>query len=185
MHDLEENAVNPGLPNEGTDGSTVAGQGAVVGDRVVGDGIDGGGVVAESGAFIENVGVTAEGSSLTRAMDALSLTQALLDFEMANTRVLDLTARLVESNARVIKLQTAIDETAEKRTALETGFAAERNNLIAQVQQRQTELHEQQTAVAVAQQHAVEARAELAATHASKTFRVARAIKRLTGLVSK
>ena len=48
-------------------------------------------------------------------MDALSLSQALLDFEMANARVLDLTARLVEANGRVLGLQSEAD--AARRTA--------------------------------------------------------------------
>lgn len=46
-----------------------------------------------------------EVDELTRRLDRLNLTQALLDFEVANARVLDLTARLVESNKRVIALQ--------------------------------------------------------------------------------
>ena len=37
-----------------------------------------------------------EDSSLVEEMDQLSLEQALLDFEVANARVLDLTQRLVE-----------------------------------------------------------------------------------------
>jgi chromosome segregation ATPase len=40
-------------------------------------------------------------AELKTEIDALSLTQALVDFELANARVLDLTARLVEANERV------------------------------------------------------------------------------------
>ena len=47
--------------------------------------------------------------ALTRRLDRLNLTQALLDFEIANARVLDLTARLVDSNKRVLTLQAEAD----------------------------------------------------------------------------
>jgi hypothetical protein len=127
----------------------------------------------------------AERGALTHEMDALSLTQALLDFEMANARVLDLTARLVEANARVIKLQTTVDETSVHRAALEAEFAAQRNELTAELNGLRIELDQQRAAVSSAQQQTALAQAELAATHASKTFRVARAIKRLTGRTSK
>lgn len=49
-------------------------------------------------------------ADLSRRMDALSLAQALLDFELANARVLDLTARLVEANSRVVKIQGQLDD---------------------------------------------------------------------------
>lgn len=60
------------------------------------------------------VAVVSDADDLRRQMDALSLTQALLDFEMANARVLDLTARLVEANGRVLGLQAEAD--AARRT---------------------------------------------------------------------
>ena len=60
------------------------------------------------------VAVAPDGDDLRRQMDELSLTQALLDFEMANARVLDLTARLVEANGRVLGLQAEAD--AARRT---------------------------------------------------------------------
>jgi TRAP-type mannitol/chloroaromatic compound transport system substrate-binding protein len=41
---------------------------------------------------------------LSAQMDAINLEQALIDVEVANARVLDLTARLVESSARVSQL---------------------------------------------------------------------------------
>lgn len=49
------------------------------------------------------------GDEVARRLDRLNLTQALLDFEVANARVLDLTARLVESNKRVVGLQAEAD----------------------------------------------------------------------------
>lgn len=46
---------------------------------------------------------------LSAQMDRLSLEQALLDVEVANARVLDLTARLVESNQRISSLVGDVD----------------------------------------------------------------------------
>jgi predicted nucleic acid-binding Zn-ribbon protein len=43
-------------------------------------------------------------------MDELSLTQALLDFEIANARVIDLTQRLIEANDTVAELQAQVDD---------------------------------------------------------------------------
>ena len=65
-------------------------------------------------ASIAPIPVASDGDDLRRQMDELSLTQALLDFEMANARVLDLTARLVEANSRVLGLQAEAD--AARRT---------------------------------------------------------------------
>ena len=56
-------------------------------------------------------------AELTRRLDRLNLTQALLDFELANARVLDLTARLVESNKRVLTLQHDADAAHHELTA--------------------------------------------------------------------
>ena len=61
--------------------------------------------------------LTIDTDELTRRLDRLNLTQALLDFEVANARVLDLTARLVESNKRVLTLQA---ENEGHRQGLET-----------------------------------------------------------------
>jgi hypothetical protein len=58
----------------------------------------------------------AEGSdtSLESQLDSLSLEQALIDFERANARVIDLTQRLLEASDEVIelkeKLRVALDE---------------------------------------------------------------------------
>ena len=46
---------------------------------------------------------------IKRQIDALSLEQALIDFEVANARVLDLTGRLVSTSKRVVDLQTDAD----------------------------------------------------------------------------
>jgi hypothetical protein len=46
-----------------------------------------------------------EGQELERELDRLSLEQALRDFEIANTRVRDLTQRLVEQSREVLALR--------------------------------------------------------------------------------
>ena len=63
----------------------------------------------------ETIGVAADGppppdgDEVRRAIDRVSLAQALLDFEVANARVLDLTARLVEANTRVRQVHTDVE----------------------------------------------------------------------------
>jgi len=49
------------------------------------------------------------GGALDREMDRLSLEQALRDFEIANSRVIDLTQRLITSNDRAYELQRELD----------------------------------------------------------------------------
>ena len=46
---------------------------------------------------------------ITSTMDALSLEQALLDAELANARVIDLTRRLLEAHAEVERLRSQLD----------------------------------------------------------------------------
>ena len=74
---------------------------------------------------------------LTRRLDRINLTQALLDFEIANARVLDLTSRVVDSNKRVLKLQAEADAS---RLALEGARAdiAELLRRIGEVEQSTT-----------------------------------------------
>lgn len=64
-------------------------------------------------------------------MDALSLSQALLDFEMANARVLDLTARLVEANGRVLGLQSEADAARRAADDVRASLAARDAELVA------------------------------------------------------
>lgn len=59
----------------------------------------------------------ATGVELVRQIDALSLSQALVDFEMANARVLDLTARLVEANERVVRFGRQAADASEAARA--------------------------------------------------------------------
>jgi hypothetical protein len=49
------------------------------------------------------------GGALRAEFDHLSLQQALVDFEVANARVLDLTRRLMESQAEVSELRVELD----------------------------------------------------------------------------
>ena len=48
-------------------------------------------------------------TSLTEDLDRLSLEQALLDFEVANARVLDLTTRLIEQASVNASLRTEME----------------------------------------------------------------------------
>ncbi len=117
-----------------------------------------------------------EVDSLGREIDALSLRQALLDFEMANARVLDLTARLVEANARVVKLQAELDSFTAVASASSLIVTAEldamRGQLLAATE-----------SCAHAEVVASAARSELAAVHASRSFRVARRLSQLMARV--
>lgn len=65
---------------------------------------------------------------ITAAMDALSLEQALLDTELANARVIDLTRRLLEAHAEVERLRGQIDGIERHELQLVT---AERDELAA------------------------------------------------------
>lgn len=65
---------------------------------------------------------------ITAAMDALSLEQALLDTELANARVIDLTRRLLEAHAEVERLRGQIDGIERNELQL---VKAERDELAA------------------------------------------------------
>jgi len=69
-------------------------------------------------------------TDLDRELDAISLNQALVDFEVANERVIDLTRRLMESyeevralRARVGELEAQHVELVQRQAAME-GSAA-------------------------------------------------------------
>jgi chromosome segregation ATPase len=136
------------------------------------------------------------GGELERQIDALSLNQALLDFELANARVLDLTARLVEANSRVMRHQsetdalraeldgfqsrldaaedtakTAVTTSAQTTEAAQAETAAARSEVLAA--QAERDAAKAQTAIVAA---------ELAATHNSRTFRAAGKLKALPGV---
>ncbi len=89
-------------------------------------------------ALVEEVSaLRIDSEELTRRLDRLNLTQALLDFELANARVLDLTARLVESNKRVLTLQGDADAAQGELTAARLGLDGARLD-IAELQRRIT-----------------------------------------------
>jgi hypothetical protein len=132
------------------------------------------------------------GSELERQIDALSLNQALLDFELANARVLDLTARLVEANTRVLRHQGETDALraeiagfqarvdaaqAEVATSAQNAEAASADAAAARLEAlgalAERDAAKTQTAVVAA---------ELAATHNSRTFRMATKLKSVLGV---
>lgn len=53
-----------------------------------------------------------ETANIDREMDRLSLTQALVDFEVANARVTDLTQRLIEAANEIAALRAELDRRA-------------------------------------------------------------------------
>ena len=71
-------------------------------------------------------GEDVEADSIERAIDRLSLEQALRDFEVANARVIDLTQRLVASNHQVIEQQRELDERRVAYQTLHADFLAMR-----------------------------------------------------------
>ncbi len=100
---------------------------------------------ATTAAHVEEVSALSISSDeLTRRLDRLNLTQALLDFELANARVLDLTARLVESNKRVLSLQTNADIVNAERDAATKGLDGARVD-IAELQRRLAEIEASNT----------------------------------------
>ena len=58
---------------------------------------------------LADTGSSSGASDLAAAMDALSLEQALLDTELANARVIDLTRRLQETLAETERLRGEMD----------------------------------------------------------------------------
>ncbi len=75
-----------------------------------------------------------EQHALSEQLDRLSLEQALLDVEVANARVLDLTARLVEANQRIATLNLDVDaatsQSAKIKVEAEVEVIAVRNEMI-------------------------------------------------------
>ena len=63
-------------------------------------------------------------TSLQRAIDQVSLEQALRDFDVANARVIDLTRRLVASEHEIVTLQRQLDESAIALRDLQTQHLA-------------------------------------------------------------
>ncbi len=140
-----------------------------------------------------------EGDVLQKQIDALSLSQALVDFEMANARVLDLTARLVEANERVRRfgrdadtargaLQSVSDERDRRSTDLSRATAElaslgrEIELLREVIAARDARVNELEVEVAARDAQVAQAHTEMAALRNSTTFRLSSrlgAIKRL------
>ena len=66
----------------------------------------------------------ADASLLEQEMNELSLERALVDFEIANARVLDLTQRLVEATQTITELQTEFQELRIEHKQLEARHEA-------------------------------------------------------------
>jgi chromosome condensin MukBEF ATPase and DNA-binding subunit MukB len=134
------------------------------------------------------------GGELERQMDALSLHQALLDFELANARVLDLTARLVEANTRVMRHQSETDALRAEITSFQACVDTAQSEAATSAQAAEAAKSEAAAArlealSALAERDAAktqtgEVAAELAATHNSRTFRIARKLKSFSRISS-
>jgi hypothetical protein len=131
--------------------------------------------------------------ALAREIDGLSLKQALLDFELANVRVLDLTARLVEANNRVIANQATADASQSKldSAAAELSSAhAEIDRLNAQLlEARQDAIHRTVGADAARSEtealrsHLLATQAEMKELRNSPTFRIVQKIGSLKRMI--
>jgi hypothetical protein len=116
--------------------------------------------------------------ALSQEIDALSLRQALLDFELANARVLDLTARLVEANARVEKQQAELGGSEAK--------AQEKIGVVqAELDAVRKQLVDTDNARINADAAAKSARQELNDIKSSRSFRVARQMSKVVSMVRK
>jgi len=58
-------------------------------------------------------------TDLGRELDRLSLNQALLDFEVANARVTDLTQRLIDASNEIAALRAELDRRSVQLTELD------------------------------------------------------------------
>lgn len=58
-------------------------------------------------------------ADLSRELDRLSLTQALLDFEVANARTTDLTQRLIDAANEIAALKAELDRRTAQLTELD------------------------------------------------------------------
>jgi hypothetical protein len=67
---------------------------------------------------------SAVAGDLDRELDAISLNQALIDFEVANERVVDLTRRLMESYEEVAALRARVADLEAEHAILEERRAA-------------------------------------------------------------
>lgn len=66
-------------------------------------------IVAETKASATKSSVSQQ--LATEALDALNLEQALVDFEIANARVVDLTRRVTEMTSELLRLRSEVGDT--------------------------------------------------------------------------
>jgi hypothetical protein len=62
-------------------------------------------------------------AQLERELDRLSLEQAVRDFEIANSRVVDLTQRLISANQHIVELQRLNDISETTLVEVQTRYA--------------------------------------------------------------
>jgi hypothetical protein len=62
-------------------------------------------------------------AQLERELDRLSLEQAVRDFEIANSRVVDLTQRLISANQHIVELQRLNDISETALVEVQTRYA--------------------------------------------------------------
>lgn|GEM_PF-6878473 len=67
----------------------------------------------------KQVSAAAPSADLDREIDRLSLAQALRDFEVANSRVIDLTQRLISANERADTVQRDLDSLRTEHAVLQ------------------------------------------------------------------
>ena len=143
--------------------------------------------------------VSTSTEELQQRIDALSLGQALVDFEMANARVLDLTARLVEANERVRRFgresdaaRTALQSVSDERDRMRTDHMAAVNEVAVLAREigllreviaaREARVLELEGEIAARDVQVAQAHGEMAALRNSATFRLSAklgALKRL------
>jgi hypothetical protein len=149
-----EQVAKPGIAESLGQDAAIAGQNAHVAVAEVGGEIAlTEGAFAEGGVLQHATGprlslVTATSierqQATTAAMDRLSLEQALLDVEVANARVLDLTARLVEANQRAASLRGELDGFRMAETQAAVRASVEREAQRAQLDVERAQLAAQQ-----------------------------------------
>ncbi len=96
----------------------------------------------------EAVAAADAAADIIGAIDRLSLSQALLDVEIANARVLDLTARLVESNQRADGLRADLESVRSSATGVRIQADADVAAMRSEMAVHQAYLDEQRSSTA-------------------------------------
>lgn len=103
---------------------------------------------AEAEAVADAVAAADAAADIVGAIDRLSLNQALLDVEIANARVLDLTARLVESNQRADGLRADLESVRSSATNVSVQANADVAAMRCEMAVHQAYLDEQRSSTA-------------------------------------